>query len=280
MELKYDKNIYNAERNTQLARYPDYDPNFEITLWNVSFSSDYNYPNDNIGFFNQWMRRKLVPISENLMKICDNEHVRIHYREINEFDEKSLNYLCDNIKLFNILRFKGRRMSGDGEDSIITYNNHMNCDCDSFEFFSYDKYVSEFKEIENDPIKHICNNYNEFYLKSLREVYGDCNHVAEKIIITDYQDIYKYLPHIYNSHSYLYKNTKNFINDCEEWLEIIEKLRILFNKMGHDKPFWTAFLPENIRKFEEVRVLNKDGNQLFLVARSEKYFYFMSYTYS
>lgn len=285
MEQKYDKQVYDNERNEKIAMYsklPGYsnlDLDFEVTLWDVSFStSEYDYPNGYIGFTAQWMRKKLIPLSENLLRLNYYESIFIQYREINDNDEKSLDYLCDNITFFNNPRFKGRRMSGNREDCIVSYNNYINCG--KFDFVSYDDFSSIYKEIESDPIKHISrNNYNKIYLKSLKYI-DDCSkHIDENIIITNYQDIEKYLPYIHNSYSYLYNNTNNFISDCEEWLEVIDKLEKLFDKMGHNKPFWTAFLPENIDKFEEVRVLDNDGNQSYIVARSKKYFYFMGYMY-
>ena len=36
-----------------------------------------------------------------------------------------------------------------------------------------------------------------------------------------------------------------------------------------------AYLPKNIKKFEEVRVLTNCGNFIDIIARSKKYFYFM-----
>ena len=281
MEQKYNKKIYDDTKNAFLARWSEMDPKIEVNLWDMSFStSDYNYPNGEIGFNKQWMRKKLVPLSENLLKLHYYESIFIHYREINDNDENSLDYLCDNITLFNRPRFKGRRMSGNCEDCIVSYNDYINCG--KFDYVSYDDFSSIYKEIESDPIKYISyDTYNKLYLKSLKHM-DDCSkHRNENIIITNYQDIQKNLPYIYDSTSYLYKNThaKNFIKDYEEWLEVINNLEILFDKIGHDKPFWTAFLPENIDKFEEVRVLDKDGNQMYIVARSKKYFYFMGYIY-
>jgi hypothetical protein len=46
-----------------------------------------------------------------------------------------------------------------------------------------------------------------------------------------------------------------------------------------DLPFMTLFLPEQIKDFEEIRVLTDDGNFLEIVARSKTYFYFMHYSH-
>lgn len=274
---KHNIDTYNKEKIRKIKLSKNKNVLFNVYLWDVSFSSSYGFPNNSIGFNGQWMENKLAPFARYLTKINLNENVHVCYRKIIDTDEKSLNYLCDNLCMGNTDRmpYVGRRTSGDGEDNIITFNKHIKNKTDggiSFELFNYKHYC-----IEQNPIQYICPAYNKFYLNNddtSSSMTTNCD-----ITIDNYTDIDKELKYICNCSSYLYENNiSNFETNCEKWIELINNLRQWFDTVGHEKPFWTMFLPENIKKFEEVRVLTDCGNFLHVVARSDNYFYFMQYT--
>ena len=252
---------------------------FNIDLWDIAFASSYGFPDNSIGFYGQWMNNKIAPIAKYLTEIDLLENVHICYRAITDTDEQSLNYLCDNIIVSNRLQYQGRRSSGPDEDNIIAYNSYINSNYVknkpdekiSFELFNW-----TYHSIEQNPIEYICSGYNNFYL----EPFGARNKSNNYVTISKYEDIEEALKEINDCSSSLYTNNEeNFKTIQTEWHEIIKKVNCLFDTVGHDKPLWTAFLPENIEKFEEVRVLTNCGNFLNIVARSEKYFYFMQYSH-
>lgn len=222
---------------------------FNVKVWDIAFASSYGFPDNDIGFYGQWMNNKIAPIAKYLAEIDLLENVHICYREIMDIDEQNLDYLCDNIIVNNRLQYKGRRSSGSDEDS---YHGKMSFD-------------SIYCLIEECPIEYVCSGYDNFYL----EPFGARNGSDDYVTISKYEDIEEVMK-VVNS---------RFYENKEEWYELINKVVSLFGEIGYDKPLWTVFLPENIDKFEEVRVLTNCGNFLHIVARSAKYFYFMQYSH-
>jgi hypothetical protein len=265
--------VYNYEKNRKIQLTKNNNPRFNVDLWDISFSSSYGFPDNNIGFYGQWMQNKMAPLANHLSSIDLNENVHICFRPIDETDEKTLDYLCNNIVFRNKLKYAGRKSSGDDEDAEETYNRHVKNKTDGgihFETYNYKYYC-----IEKNPIQFVCPYYNEFYLDS-----KDARNKSNKCIeISNYEDIEESLKDIYDSSSHLYAYDElNFCELNEKWLMLIDKIKHFFDTVGHDRPFWTAFLPENIDAFEEVRVLNDCGNFLNVVARSKNYFYFMQFS--
>jgi hypothetical protein len=125
---KHHINIYNSEKARKIIISKNKNKNnnidLNVDLWDISFSSSYGFPNNKVGFYGQWIENKLAPIAKYLSGIDLNENVHICYKLINENDEPSLDYLCDNITMGNYQehRYIGRRTSGYGEDNIITWD--------------------------------------------------------------------------------------------------------------------------------------------------------------
>lgn len=265
---EHHKNMYDKEKKRKIQLNVTADLRFNVDLWDVCFASKWGFPNNSMGFYGQWMRKKLAPLANHLSGIDLNESVHICYRLIEETDENTLDYLCDNIKYGNI-DFKGRKGSGCGEDNIITYNKHIQ---DGLYSWSFDSFNYLYHCMEREPIKYICPSYNNFYLVSKDARNGNDTYIT----ISEYKDIEEKLIHIYNCSSYLYDERENDFDTLQEqWLLLIDKIKRFFDVVGHDKPFWTAYLPEDINIFEEVRVLTNCGNFINVIARSKKYFYFM-----
>jgi hypothetical protein len=271
------KTKYNNEKNSKIQFSKNKNINFNVYLWDICFASKFGFPNNSMGFNGQWMRKKIAPLANHLSGIDLNQSVHICYRLIEETDENTLDYLCDNISYGNRdFCFKGRKSSGCSEDNIITYNKYIQdiqdeiisnrCTC------SFDSFNREYDYMENNPINVICPSYNKFYLNSK----DARNNNDDYITISKYEDIDEYLIDINDCSSGFYIGEEdNFDTLQEQWLLLIDKIKKCFDIIGHDKPFWTAYLPENIEKFEEVRVLTNCGNFIDIIARSKKYFYFM-----
>jgi len=292
-----DKENYNYEKEYKIKLAKNPDLLFNIHFWEICFASSYEFPNNPMGFCGQWMLDKIAPLAEHMSEIDLVENVHMCYRPITENDEKSLDYLCDNIitnSSYKGKEYAGRKMSGNYKDYINQYNDYNdyvkrfpNRDILSFERSFY----YEYKVIENDPFQYIFGRqeYNCLYLNSgdarnNHYIKGNFNKETDNIIrdgltFNRYEDIEKNMKYINDINSYLYEDNYNEFNtNYEKWLNLIEKVKTYYDIIGHDNPFWTGFLPENISKFEEIRVLVNCGNDLYIIARSEKNFYFFSYS--
>lgn len=231
---------YNIEKDHMKQLSCNNDSTLNVCLWDISFSSSYGFPNNKIGFKGQWMNNKIAPLAQYLSGISSNENVNISYLLINEDNNKSLDNIYDKIKIGDRLIYEK--------------------DCN---------YLSDL--IEKNIFDYICPYYNQFFLKP-------CDMESKSVIISNYEDLKKEKQYLYNSSSHLYSDPKKFNDDYEEWQIIFNKLEKLFDTIGHDRPLWTAYLPENIDRFEEVKLLTNCGNFINILLRSEKYFYFMQYT--
>lgn len=285
---------YNNEKLYKIKTAKNPDLLFNINLWDICFASSYDFPNYPMGFCGQWMQNKIAPLAEHMSEIDLVENVHICYRPINENDEHSLDYLCNNVIRHpnRGKEFAGRKMSGNFNDYINNYNywvtNYPNEERLSFER----SYYYEYKVIEIDPFQYIFGRkeYNCLYLNSRDArnnfyIRGNFNEQTDNIIrdgliFSKYEDIEENMKYINDINSYLYEDNRNeFNSNYEKWLNLIKKVKTYYNIIGHDKPFWTGFLPENISNFEEVRVLINQPNDLDIIARSKKNFYYFSYSY-
>ena len=124
---EFHKESYNSEKNYKIKIAKNPDLLFDVNFWDICFASSYEFPNNPMGFCGQWMQKKLAPLAEHMSEIDLVENVHICYRPINENDEKSLDYLCNNI-ITNSYAGKqhvGRKMSGNYSDYINDYNNYV-----------------------------------------------------------------------------------------------------------------------------------------------------------
>jgi hypothetical protein len=268
------KKTYNIEKIEKIQLNNNIDPKFYIGLWDKSFVSKEGFPNYGMGFYGQWMRKKIAPLAKHLSGINLNEKVHICYRLIEETDENTLDYLCNNIiyRKNGGFEYSGRKSSGCSEDNIITYNRYIQNGIISNR--SFEAFNSNYEYMEENPIDVICPSYNKFYLNS-----KDARNKNDAYItISEYKDIDEELKYINDCSSGFYIGREDkFDTIQEQWLLLIDKIKHFFDIVGHDKPFWTAYLPENIKKFEEVRVLTNCGNFINIIMRSKKYFYFTEY---
>ena len=70
----------------------------------------------------------------------------------------------------------------------------------------------------------------------------------------------------------MYVHTRRF-HDANKIENIITMLNILEEHFNNEYPFFTLYLPENIKEFEDFIVIRDDGNCCEIIARSKDYFY-------
>lgn len=241
IKLRYDNEIYNPFDN------------FDFHSWDISFASQYRFPCNRLSFDKQWFMKKLEMFVPYLCNIKYTENSHICYKLIGETTAQTLDELCDKIDKYN-----GRRCSGNGED---LNEEQYKKQCTRWGYDeqsakqSYLNTVEQYNKYEQNPIHLIIPCYNELAFN------GTNNKMIEYIVDKN---------GIENMQNDLL-NYKLDTNNEKLW-HILKRLTTLITS-GY--PFWTLYLPEKIKQFEEVRILSHDGNFTFIVARSEKYFYFM-----
>lgn len=159
------KKTYNDEKKWEIQFNNNIDPKIYVGLWDKSFVSKEGFPNYGMGFCGQWMRKKIAPLAKHLSGINLNEKVRICYRLIEETDENTLDYLCNNIiyRKNGGFEYSGRKSSGCSEDNIITYNRYIQNGIEESNR-SFEAFNRNYEYMEENPIDVICPSYNKFYL--------------------------------------------------------------------------------------------------------------------
>jgi hypothetical protein len=229
------------------------------------------------------MSSALAKIAPYLLELDYNENSHICYRQIEEGEPETLDYLCSVICN---REHEGRTMSGSGKDFTATYQyyvDHYNkTKKEEDKPPSFERCFHEYNCIEKHPIGTICPNYDTLYCQtSDRRLNSDeLYELSSHRFDTSYGmlDIILSLKNRFLKYDDIDTYTL-FMEHFDEWNIIIDKLKDIYdNDMGQMSfPFWTLFLPEYIKEFSEVRVLTKDGNFTEIVARSEKYWYYMQY---
>ena len=70
----------------------------------------------------------------------------------------------------------------------------------------------------------------------------------------------------------MYVHTRRF-HDANKIENIITMLNILEEHFNNEYSFFTFYLPENIKEFEDFIVIRDDGTCCEIIARSKDYFY-------
>ena len=156
IKLHYDEEKYEKFNNV----------NFDV--WDISFASQYGFPNNRLSFNNQWFLKKIekfIPFLQDIKKI---ENTHICYKPIKETNITNLNELCDLTK-----NYFGRRCSGNGKDfneeeykkECLTWVKEEN-DIES----NYQHKKSLYEKYEKNPISHIFPYYNNITIKSMENI--------------------------------------------------------------------------------------------------------------
>ena len=233
--------------------------NINFNLWDVSFTSHYGFNFNKLDFNNQWFLKKIEKFIPFLKNIESFESIRICYKPISETNITNLNELCDLTK-----NYFGRRCSGNGKDfneeeykkECLTWVKEEN-DIES----NYQHKKSLYEKYEKNPISHIFPYYNNITIKSMEN------------IELNYDIDFYYNAELIESVNKLQSDYISFKFGENE--EIIKVIKHLTNLLNNNYPFWTLYLPEQIKHFEEVRILCDDGDLHRSIAKSKDYFYFM-----
>ena len=259
IKLHYDEEKYEKFNNV----------NFDV--WDISFASQYGFPNNRLSFNNQWFLKKIekfIPFLQDIKKI---ENTHICYKPIKETNITNLNELCDLTD-----DYFGRRCSGYNkdftEDSFkkdYAKNGYTEEEMNNY----YQMQKRLYEEYEKSPIKKIIPYYDvltfkleipfEKYNCYNRNVVEEVSYVMDNDFKGKCDSTLKQLQDDYLKYKF---------GENEDILKVIKHLTTLLNN-GY--PFWTMYLPEKIKEFEEVRILSHDGNFTYIMAKSKDYFYFM-----
>lgn len=209
---------------------------WDIRLWDISFASTYKFPNNTMGFNNQWYLPKLKPFIPYLKSIGSISNIHISYKKIEDVDSTTLE------KLYYLEQKVECKCD-------YNYNNTNNSNWCGYCGYDYNK------NSDLNIVKKVCYKYNRFCFEEINNV----------LICDSIEDIYCFR-----------ENNKDLLTN-ENTLKILQQLENHYLS-GYD--FFTFYLPENIKKFDDFRVISSDGGSEFTaIALSQKYYYYFQYVY-
>ena len=242
IKSKNDKNIYNKLWN--------------IDTWDVCFASSYGFPNNKMGFCGQYYLPKLSPFVDYLTNIGNIDDIKIRYKKISDTDCVTLEKLFDNTKPKKCICSQKRSFL----DQIIDHFSN-----DRSRNREYRKRCNLCFYVEKKECKKIFNKKN--IIKNLT------NNDHNNFIFGKNGFIFKFncIDDVYNFRSQkLHMFHEAEANKIEN---IITMLNLLEEHFLNEYPFFTFYLPENIKEFEDFIVIMDDGNYCEIIARSKDYFY-------
>ena len=236
------KNIYNKLWN--------------IDTWDVCFASSYGFPNNKMGFRGQYYLPKLSPFVDYLTNIGNIDDMKIRYKKISDTDCLTLEKLFDYTK--------PKKCICETETSFVDqinehFSNHRSINSEYRKRCNLCFYVEK-KECKNkfnkkNIIKNFTNNnHNNFK-------FGNFGFNFKFICI---DDVYNFRTH--KLHMCMFHEANKIEN-------IISMLNLLEEHFLQEYPFFTLYLPENIKEFEDFIVIMDDGDYCEIIARSKDYFY-------
>ena len=245
-DYEYDKNeiIKLSENNIKSKNGKNiYNKLWNIDTWDVCFASSYGFPNNKKGFQGQYYLPKLRPFVDYLTNIGNIDDMKIRYKKISDtiFDGEYIPTDCITLeKLFDYTKPK---------DCICEYQKR----CDLCNYLDTEEYKCKFNK--KNIIKTLTlNNHNNFIFFKIGKF-----EFKFKFICID--DVYNFRTH--KLHMFHESKIENIIN----MLNLLEKHFL------NEYPFFTFYLPENIKEFEDFIVIMDDGNYCEIIARSKDYFY-------
>jgi len=132
------------------------------------------------------------------------------------------------------------------KDCICEYQKR----CDLCNYLDTEEYKCKFNK-KNIIKKFTNNNHNNFIF------YGFCTFKFNCI-----EDVYNFRTH-----------KLHMFHEANKIENIISMLNLLEEHFLQEYPFFTFYLPENIKEFEDFIVIMDDGNYCEIIARSKEYFY-------
>ena len=253
-DYEEDKNkiIKLAENNIKSKNI--YNKLWNIDTWDVCFSSSYRFPNNKMGFCGQYYLPKLSPFVDYLTNIGNIDQMKIRYKKISDTDCVTLD------KLFEYT--KPKKCICETETSFVDqiiehFSNHRSINSEYRKrcnlCFYVEKKECKKKFNKKNIIKNFTNNnHNNF-------IFGKNGFNFKFNCIDD----------VYNFRS----QKLHMFHEANEIENIITMLNLLEEHFLNEYPFFTFYLPENIKEFEDFIVIMDDGDYCEIIARSKDYFY-------
>ena len=132
------------------------------------------------------------------------------------------------------------------KDCICEYQKR----CNKCNYLDYEEYKIKFNK-KNIIKKFTNNNHNNFIF------YDFCTFKFNCI-----EDVYNFRLH-----------KLHIFHEANKIENIIRMLNLLEENFLQEYPFFTFYLPENIKEFEDFILIRDDGNCCEIIAQSNEYFY-------
>ena len=236
-DYEEDKNkiIKLAENNIKSKNGKNiYNKLWNIDTWDVCFASSYGFPNNKMGFCGQYYLPKLSPFVDYLTNIGNIDQMKIRYKKISDTDCVTLEKLFD-------------------------YTKPKKCNC------MYQKRCELCNYVENEEYK------NKFNKKNIIKNFTNNNHNNFKFGNFGFNFKFICIDDVYNFRTH--KLHMCMFHEANKIENIISMLNLLEEHFLQEYPFFTLYLPENIKEFEDFIVIMDDGNYCEIIARSKDYFY-------
>ena len=218
-----------------------YNKLWNIDTWDVCFSSSYRFPNNKMGFRGQYYLPKLSPVVDYLTNIGNIDEMKIRYKKISDTDCVTLEKLFDYTK---------------PKKCICEYQKR----CDLCNYVENEEYKNKFNK--KNIIKIFTNNnHNNFIFGHNLFGFGH-NLFGLNFKFTCIEDVYNFRSH-----------KLHMIYEPDKVENIITMLNLLEEHFLNEYPFFTFYLPENIKEFEDFIVIMDSGEYCEIIARSKEYFY-------
>lgn len=132
------------------------------------------------------------------------------------------------------------------KDCICEYQKR----CNKCNYLDYEEYKIKFNK-KNIIKKFTNNNHNNFIFYDFCKFKFNC-----------IEDVYNFRLH-----------KLHIFHEANKIENIIRMLNLLEEHFLQEYPFFTFYLPENIKEFDDFIVIRDDGNCCEIIARSKDYFY-------
>ena len=254
-DYEYDKNkiIKLSENNIKSKNGKNiYNKLWNIDTWDVCFSSSYGFPNNKMGFCGQYYLPKLSPFVDYLTNIGNIDQMKIRYKKISDTDCVTL-------------------------EKLFEYTKPKKCICESETSF-VDQIIEHFSNhrSRNREYRKKCNLCFYVEKKECKKIFNKKN-IIKNLTNNDHNNFifgkngfkFKCIDDVYNFRS----QKLHMFHEANKIENIITMLNLLEEHFLNEYPFFTFYLPENIKEFEDFIVIMDDGNYCEIIARSKDYFY-------
>ena len=232
----------------------------------------------------EYDKNKIIKLSENNIKSKNGKNIYNKLWNIDTWDvcfSSSYGFpnnkkgFCGQYYLPKLMPFVDYLTNIGNIDSIhICYKKISDTDCVTLEkLFDYTKpkdCICEYQKrcdlcnyVENEEYK------NKFNKKNIIKIFTNSNHNNFKFEKFGFNFKFNYIHDVYNFRSH----KLHMFHEPDKIENIITMLNLLEEHFNNEYPFFTFYLPENIKEFEDFIVIRDDGTCCEIIARSKDYFY-------